>query len=603
MSTQKRSKIIKMRLYFAFILVAWAALAGQPQAYAQSARQGDTAGRYSVDRLQPLINEYAAFVAQAEPGSSAGAPKDIPYEWGDVRPETLAARALTPADLQRRIAATDTNRDIDKAILVRLLQTHIDADKFDTARVPFTSDWGFQGEPVFAAMQTRLESAEDAAAWTARLNDIPRYFAQTRANLQRGLETGWVSHADPLSTVIAQIREQITAAPETSNLYAPFKSLPGDLPRQQVEQIRRDGLTATQNAIAAYADMLRFLEEDYAPHTRKGAGIARLPHGTDYYQAMLEHHTAGAGYSPAEVHALGKSEVARIRSEMEKIIAETGFKGDFSDFQSFLREDAQFYATSPEDLLKEARDIAKRIDGVLPQYFGTLPRLTYGVEPVPPEIAPGYTTGRYAQGDPVTGRSGTYLVNTYALDQRPLYELPALTAHEAVPGHHLQIALAQELEGVADFRKSYYATAFGEGWGLYAERIAGEAGIYRTPYERFGALSYEMWRACRLVADTGLHWYGWSRDQAEDCFIRNTALSPLNIKTEVTRYMGWPGQATAYKIGELKIRELRARAEEALGEQFDIRSFHDAILEEGALPLDILEIKINAWIAQQAESG
>ncbi len=587
-----------MRNIWVVLIVSCASLTATAQPPAQSG----AAERYRTDSLLPLINEYAAFVAEADPGHGVGKDKDIPHEWGDVRPETLAERAAIAADLQRRIAATDTSRAIDKAVLVRLLQTHIDADKFDTARIPFTGDWGFQAEPVFAAMQTRLDSAEDAAAWTARLNDVPRYFSETKANMQRGLETGWISHADPLGTVMEQIREQITQAPEESNLYAPFKSLPDDLPAKKAAQIRRDGLTATQNAIAAYADMLRFLEEDYAPYTRQGAGIARLPKGTEYYRAMLDHHTAGAGYSPAKVHALGISEVTRIRSEMEKIITETGFEGDFSEFQSFLREDAQFYAASPEGLLKEARDIAKRIDGILPQYFGKLPRLSYGVEPVPPEIAPGYTTGRYAHGDPALGRAGTYLVNTYALDQRPLYELPALTAHEAVPGHHLQISLAQELEGVAEFRKSYYATAFGEGWGLYAERIAGEAGIYRTPYERFGALSYEMWRACRLVADTGLHWYGWSREQAEDCFIKNTALSPLNIQTEVTRYMGWPGQATAYKIGELKIRELRKRAETALGARFDIRAFHDAILEEGALPLDILEMKIDAWITEQAES-
>ncbi|MEC7290390.1 MAG: DUF885 family protein, partial [Pseudomonadota bacterium] len=249
-------------------------------------------------------------------------------------------------------------------------------------------------------------------------------------------------------------------------------------------------------------------------------------------------------------------------------------------------------------LLEKASEMSKRLDAILPRYFGKLPRLPYGVEAVPPAIAPGYTTGRYSGGDAEKGIAGTYLVNTYALDQRPLYELPALSAHEAVPGHHLQIALAQELEDVPEFRKSYYATAFGEGWGLYAEKLAGEAGFYRTPYERFGQLSYEMWRACRLVADTGLHLYGWSREQAEACFNDNTALAPLNIQTEVTRYIGWPGQATAYKVGELKILELRAKAKTALGEAFDIRAYHDVVLGAGAMPLDALERRVDDWIEE-----
>jgi len=284
---------------------------------------------------------------------------------------------------------------------------------------------------------------------------------------------------------------------------------------------------------------------------------------------------------------------------MEKIIAEVGFEGSFAEFLAFLRTDPQFYAKTPEELLSVAAVLSKQLDAALPRFFGKLPRLPYGVSPVPAEIAPGYTTARYSGGDAQNGRAGTYLVNTYRLDQRPLYEMPALTAHEAVPGHHLQIALAQELENVPEFRRSYYATAFGEGWGLYAERIAGEAGLFTTPYERFGALSYEMWRACRLVADTGMHWYGWTREQGEACFRENSALAELNIKTEVTRYIGWPCQALGYKIGEITLRELRAEAEAALGEDFDIRAFHDLVLEEGAMPLSLLEGRVRAWVSKQ----
>ena len=345
------------------------------------------------------------------------------------------------------------------------------------------------------------------------------------------------------------------------------------------------------------------LPKRYAPATRTGAGIAKLQGGQEAYAVHVAFHTAGAGYTPEDIHQLGQSEVARIRADMESIIEEVGFDGSFEDFVDFLRTDPQFYATSADELLEKAAEMSKRLDALLPRYFKTLPRLPYGVEAVPASIAPGYTTGRYSGGDAEKGIAGTYLVNTYALDQRPLYELPALSAHEAVPGHHLQIALAQELVDVPEFRRSYYATAFGEGWGLYAEKLAGEAGFYRTPYERFGQLSYEMWRACRLVADTGLHHYGWTRAQAEACFVENTALAPLNIQTEVTRYIGWPGQATAYKVGELKILELRATAKEALGESFEIREFHDVLLGAGAMPLDALEERINEWIAAETTAS
>jgi len=284
---------------------------------------------------------------------------------------------------------------------------------------------------------------------------------------------------------------------------------------------------------------------------------------------------------------------------MQGVMAETGWKGYLPGFIAMLRKDPRFYATSRQQLLEKASEIAKRIDDKLPRYFATLPRLTYGVRPVPPEIEETYTTGRYFEGSPKLGVAGGYMVNTAHLDQRALYELPALTLHEAVPGHHIQIALAQELPGVPAFRRNADVTAFTEGWGLYSETLGGEMGIYRDPYERFGKLSYEAWRACRLVADTGIHWLGWSLDQARACFTENTALSPLNIEVELARYVSWPGQALAYKVGELKILALRKRAREALGPRFDIRRFHDAVLLAGPLPLDLLEIRVDAWIASE----
>ncbi|MEZ5946154.1 MAG: DUF885 domain-containing protein [Hyphomonas sp.] len=551
------------------------------------------------DPLDPLIGAYEAYLAESSPYEAALQAGAAPASWGNVTPEAISARMDKAVALRAAIDAAETDRTTDQAILERLLTGEIDDARFDLARIPFTGDWGFQAEPIFAALRTEISTEAEGDAWIARLNDVPRYFSENIENMRRGLETGWVAHADPLKTATDQIREQIVEAPAGSDLYKPFLNLPEDMDPVVALRLKADGLKAVETAIGAYRDTLAFIEADYAPQTREGAGIAGLPDGKEVYLADIEHYTAGAGYSPEEIHELGLSEVARIRGEMEAIIEEIGFEGSFRDFLDFLRTDPQFYAKSPEELMNRARTIAERLNAVLPDYFGHLPALGFDVEPVPDAIAPGYTTGRYVEGDPEKGRKGIYLVNTYALDQRPLYELPALSAHEAVPGHHLQIALAKEMKDQPRFRREYYATAFGEGWGLYAEQIAKEAGIYETPYERFGALSYEMWRACRLVADTGLHWYGWTREEAEACFKENTALAPLNIEIEVTRYIGWPGQATAYKIGELKILDLRGEAKGALGPRFSLKAFHDAVLAQGAVPMDVLDEQIHAWIAGQ----
>lgn len=553
----------------------------------------------AADPLDEVIAAYEAFAEAHDPELASRATGVAPSRWSDVTPQAITERALAAEDLLAKTNAAQTARPVDTAILQRLLDQTVSARNFDTARIPFTGDWGFQAEPLFAALSLRLRSEADAAAWIARLEDVPRYFSDNRANMQRGIDTGWTAHADPLATMRAQVAAQIMEDPSKSELFQPFVTLPESIPPEVADQLRQRGLAATAGAIAAYAETLRFIDQIYTPAARSQAGIGGLPDGDAVYAAAVDHHTAGAGFSVDEIHAIGLSEVARIRSEMEAIIAETGFAGSFEAFQAFLRTDPQFYAESDRDLMAAAREISQRLDAMLPLYFNQLPALGYTVDPVPLSIAPGYTTGRYVQGDPAEARKGSYLVNTYALDQRPLYELPALSAHEAVPGHHLQIALAQEMAGQPRFRQDYYATAFGEGWGLYAERIAGEAGVYRTPYERFGALSYEMWRACRLVADTGLHAYGWTRAAAEACFTQNTALAPLNIQTEVTRYIGWPGQATAYKIGELKIRALRDEARAALGDRFDIREFHDIVLGQGGVPLDVLDAQVRAWIAAE----
>lgn len=552
-----------------------------------------------ADPLDRLVSAYEMHVRQSDPDQGAGAEEGGPRSWRDVSQQSLGRRNARAVSLLSEVEAAQTRRWIDQAILTRLLRDEIRQYRQDAARIPFTGDWGFQAEPVFAAMRLRLRTEAEAEAWIARLKDVPRYFAQHRENMQRGIETGWMAHGDPLATMREQIEAQLVTDPAQSELYRPFLDLPEDMEETRRRRVQAEGLQAVRGALDAYRDMADFIDGTYAPLARKGAGIASLRNGRQVYAGLVDMHTAGAGYTAEQIHQIGVEEVARIRAEMEEIIAETGFEGSFQDFLTFLRTDPQFYAQSEAELMQAAREISARLDEILPVYFNRLPNLGYTVDPVPLSIAPGYTSGRYVSGDPAEGRKGAYLVNTWSLDQRPLYELPALSAHEAVPGHHLQIALAQEMQERPRFRQEYYATAFGEGWGLYAEYIASEAGLMRTPYERFGALSMEMWRACRLVADTGLHWYGWSRERAETCFRENTALAPLNIRTEVTRYIGWPGQAVAYKIGELKIRALRAEAENALGAAFDIRAFHDVVLEDGAVPMDVLERLVRDWIARQ----
>ena len=369
--------------------------------------------------------------ARPKPHVPPGKP---PSAWGKVSPEAVAERAARAEALRDAIAALETDRTTDQAILERLLAGDIDDARYDAARIPFTGDWGFQAEPIFAAMQTKITTEAEGDAWISRLNDVPRYFAENVANMRRGLATGWMAHADPLKVSTDQIREQIFDDPSASGLYVPFLNLPADMDPAVASRLKTDGLTAVANAISAYRKTLAFIEKDYAPNTRGGAGIAGLPGGKDVYAAAIEHHTAGAGYSPEEIHALGEAEVARIRSEMEAILEEIRFEGDFQDFLTFLRTDPAFYAKTPEELMSRAKDIAAKLDAILPDYFGKLPEHWYDVEPVPAAIAPGYTSARYVQGDPEEGRRGTYLVNTYALDQRPLYELPALSAARGCAG-------------------------------------------------------------------------------------------------------------------------------------------------------------------------
>lgn len=469
----------------------------------------------------------------------------------------------------------------------------------DQSRIPFTNDSGFFNSIGYTVRNTRFDTTEDYRDYMARLNDVPRFFDQHMDNMRRGMKEGYTAPAEIMPAILAVVGDMEAMTAEEHPLAAPFMNVNSRIPEAERAAIKAEGMAIISGVVLpAYDKLNTFMVTEYAPAARPDIGLSSVPGGKENYRTLVKYYTT-LDITPEEVHEIGLSEVARIRGEMEEIIAEVGFEGTFAEFLNFLRTDPQFYAETREDLLKEASYIAKRVDGKMPEYFGTLARLSYGVIPVPREIEKNYTTGRYFGGNAKEGKAGNYVVNTYDLEQRPLYNLPALTLHEGVPGHHHQISLAAEQEGVPEFRQNLYPHAFGEGWGLYSEKLGVEMGIYQTPYENFGRLTYEMWRACRLVMDTGMHYMGWTREEAEACLLENSALAPHNVKTETDRYIAWPGQALAYKMGELKILELRKRAEDSLGEDFDIRQFHDAVLVDGAVPLSILEQRIDRWIADQ----
>ena len=520
----------------------------------------------------------------------------------DVTPANQARRKTAYEAFKARLGAIDPKglseeARLNRAFLAWTLEDRLQVIAFDEARMPFNSDGGFDQRLSYLATSTPIDSVADARAWIDRLNAAPKFYADNIANARRGIAAGFTQPRSTNETVLARARAAAARPPQADPLLKPFDT--AKLDAASLAPLRAEAIAAIRDRIRpAQRDFADFVEREYLPASRKGLGARSLPGGEAYYRWLVREHTT-TDLTPDQIHAIGLSEVARIRKEMQAVMAEAGWTGDLAGFTAMLRKDPRFYATSRQQLLEKASEIAKRIDDKLPRYFATLPRLTYGVRPVPAEIEDTYTTGRYFEGNPKQGVSGGYMVNTSHLDQRPLYELPALTLHEAVPGHHIQIALAQELVGVPAFRRNADVTAFTEGWGLYSETLGGEMGVYRDPYERFGKLSYEMWRACRLVADTGIHWLGWSLDQARACFAQNTALSPLNIEVELARYVSWPGQALAYKIGELKILALRQKAREALGPRFDIRRFHDAVLLAGPLPLDLLEARVDAWIAAE----
>ena len=476
------------------------------------------------------------------------------------------------------------------------LQDTIDYFEFEMYLNPLLSDSGFHTN--FSFMVRPFQNYEQVKTYLTKLNAIPSRVNQFLPLLREGLEKGVSQPSVIFNGYESSYNDHIVENIKESYFYKPFNNLPKTLTSTQKDSVLIAAKEAiTTNVIPQFKVVKTFFEEEYFPKTRTSIGISETPNGNVYYQNRINYYTTSTQYSADDIHSIGLKEVARIKTEMEKIISELNFQGSFSEFLNFLRTDPQFYATSPEQLLMIARDMAKRADEQLPRFFKTLPRKPYGVAPVPDAIAPKYTTGRYVGTSKNSTDPGYYWVNTYDLPSRPLYVLPSLTVHEAVPGHHLQSSLNLELgDSIPQFRKDTYLSAYGEGWGLYCEFLAEEMGMYTTLYEQFGKLTYEMWRACRLVVDTGIHAKGWTREQVINYMAQNTALSIHEINTETDRYISWPGQALSYKIGEIKIRELRKKAEMELGSSFDIREFHEVVLEQGTVTLSILENRVNNYI-------
>jgi uncharacterized protein (DUF885 family) len=554
--------------------------------------------------LNTLIADYETYLKSIDPFSAGGEGDveamgrlpDLSRAFELAQREPLEGfvrrlRAIDPASLSHAGA-------INHAFLLYSLNRSIEGLDYDTSRLAFDSEGGPGTWALYIGGGTRLNSVAEAEAYIRRVRGFATIYEQTTTNARRGLETGLVQAKSVTESAIALARNDVAITPDAEPLLKPLSTLPATVSQADKDRLTAQAADAVASAIVpARRAWLSFLETEYLPKAPVEPGIGNRPGGKDVYAYLVRGHTT-TDLTPDQIHQIGLDEVARIRARMDVEMKAAGWTGDFAGFLAFLRTDPQFYATSREQLLEKASEMAKRADGGLPALFATLPRLPYDVQPVPPQIEENYTTGRYNGGSMQNGVSAHYIVNTSKLDQRPLYELPALTLHEAVPGHHVQIALQQEAEGQPYFRRQANVSAFTEGWGLYAEYLGEEMGFYRTPYERFGRLSYEMWRACRLVADTGLHWMGWTEEQARACFRDNSALAPHNIETELQRYIGWPGQATAYKIGEIRLREIRARAERELGPKFNVRTFHDALLTEGPLPLDLLDRRMDAWIAE-----
>ncbi len=519
----------------------------------------------------------------------------------DVSPAAQQARLKVWQDVLARLDAIDPARlspanRVNYAVYRDQVQNLADEVRFGLYEMPFNSDTSFWSNLGFMA-QRQMRTPQELRAYIARLDDVPRYFDQHIANMRAGLKRGFtvpravLDGRDVSIAMVAEVKD-----PTASIFYAPFRQLPATIPAAEQDALREQARAAIAGAVVpAFGKLLAFFRDEYVPGARTTLAAEALPDGKAFYRQQIREYTTLA-LSPEQIHRIGLEQVAQIQKQMDAVIDRTGFAGRsprtrFADFLQFLRTDPQFYAKTPQELLDRAAWIAKRVDGEVGKFIGTLPRGRFTIKPVPADIAPFWTAGR--------GGADVYWVNTYDLPSRPLYNLPALTLHESSPGHSLQLNLAAEQGEQPAFRRDGYISAYGEGWALYTEKLGEEMGLYETPYERFGYLTYQMWRACRLVIDTGIHHDGWTRQQAIDYLAEHTALSRHEVETEVDRYISWPGQALSYMLGQLTIQRLRAEAEQALGPTFDIRAFHDVILGTGSVPMPVLEQQVRAWIAAE----
>ena len=525
--------------------------------------------------------------------------------WPDASLAAIAARhehdqqALATLQAIDRAALSPADQ-LNYDLYLRNLQTEIEGYRFRFYLCPLSQQGGVQ-DADNTITSLRFSTIKDYRDWLARLQRLPAYLEQTAAVMREGIQEKILLPKVVMGRIPAQIAKQVVDRPEDSPFYRPFKTLPASLPPGEAQGLRDDALRVIGAAvIPAYRRFGEFFGQEYLPACYDGVGVWQMPDGAAAYAFFARQHTT-TDLTPEQIHQLGLDEVARIHGEMEALKNEVGFKGDLPEFFHFLRTDPQFFYQTSQELCDAYKVQAKTTDPLLPKLFKVLPRNPYGVEPIPAAIAPDTYTAFYRPGSLEAGRAGMFCVNLYKPATRPKWEMTALALHESVPGHHLQISLAQEQGQLPEFRRHGWGdyTAFVEGWALYAEFLGEEMGEYDTPYKKFGELTYEMWRAVRLVVDTGMHYYHWDRQQAIDYFMANAPKTELDITNEVDRYIAWPGQALAYKIGQLKIKELRARAQTQLGPKFDVREFHDAVLSGGALPLDVLEKRIDAWIEKQ----
>jgi prolyl oligopeptidase len=560
-------------------------------------------------RLHTLFKEEWEYWLQEDPTfASELGDRRWNDRWPDISLDAFERRqrhrleVLHKLDAIETAALSDTDR-VNYRLFRRDYEFDAEGYQYRTFLIPLNQRGGIQTLNELAD-SLRFATVKDYEDWIARLRALPAFMDQTIALMREGIRSRIVHPRVVMERVPDQITRQIVTDPADSLFFQPFKRFPDSVSDSERQRLAAEAKQAiTEYVFPSYRRFQEFFNKEYLPACFHGVGAWRLPRGKEYYAYRVKLFTT-TDLTPEQVHEIGQREVRRIRAEMEKIIQQVGFQGSFQEFLEFLRTDPQFYYKDPQELLEAYRALAKRIDPELVKLFGRLPRMPYGVEPIPDNIAPDTTTAYYRQPAADGSRAGTYFVNLYKPEVRPKYEMEALSIHEAVPGHHLQIALAMELGELPEFRRYGGYTAFTEGWGLYSESLGEEMGLYKDPYSKFGQLTYEMWRAVRLVVDTGLHYMGWTREQAIEFFKANAAKTEHDIVNEIDRYIAWPGQALAYKIGELKIKELRARAQQELGPRFDLRAFHDVVLGSGAVTLDVLESNVNDWIhSRQADAA